>query len=634
MILNKLLVLLVCKTMKKNYVLLLLFVLIFNQNFGQKLYTDKVTDTLSIENFGKKIELENDLKESERLNDILIEVCQTRKDIKYLPEKIKTYYENAYFSVLINKGYFENKRGNYKQEIAIYYQILKNTTSRTNNVILGFTYNAIGMSFAEIKEYKKSIYYCTKALKLQIRFNNISSISNIYDNLGQLYQKTNQLDKALHFFNKSIEYGLKSDNISILGNTYNNIGGLYIKQNKISKAISNLKKGIKIALKYHNNHDLSHLYFNLAEAYKKRGETSLYEKYKHTSFEYAESSKNLIILNRVGLDLYQLYKAKNNLNKALYYYEKSNEARETLEKEDNKNAILKADFKHETEKKQNQIKVLSQEKKIAELKSEQQTTLIFVLITLFISIGAVSYFLFSRYKINKQNELLKIELEEAQKTFEAEKKAAESELKALKSQMNPHFIFNALNGIQEQFMYGDKVIANEQMGNFTYLTRQILEVSGKTKITIAHEIEILTKYLELEKMRFDQDFEYTITLNDTINEDYEQIPPLLIQPFVENSIKHGLLHKKGAKKISIFFDYSVDPNQIICTIEDNGIGRKKAEAIKNNNKIKHNSFSTQSIHERLEIWNTNTEKSILYEDILDINQESLGTKVSLYIELK
>lgn len=318
----------------------------------------------------------------------------------------------------------------------------------------------------------------------------------------------------------------------------------------------------------------------------------------------------------------------------MYYYEKSNEARETLEKEDNKNAILKADFKHETEKKQNQIKVLSQEKKIAELKSEQQTTLIFVLITLFISIGAVSYFLFSRYKINKQNELLKIELEEAQKTFEAEKKAAESELKALKSQMNPHFIFNALNGIQEQFMYGDKVIANEQMGNFTYLTRQILEVSGKTKITIAHEIEILTKYLELEKMRFDQDFEYTITLNDTIDEDYEQIPPLLIQPFVENSIKHGLLHKKGAKKISIFFDYSVDPNQIICTIEDNGIGRKKAEAIKNNNKIKHNSFSTQSIKERLKIWNTNTEKSILYEDILDINQESLGTKVSLYIELK
>ena len=200
--------------------------------------------------------------------------------------------------------------------------------------------------------------------------------------------------------------------------------------------------------------------------------------------------------------------------------------------------------------------------------------------------------------------------------------------------MNPHFIFNALNGIQEQFMYGDKVVANEQMGNFTYLTRQILEVSGKTKITIAHEIEILTKYLELEKMRFDQDFEYTIAVNDTIDEDYEQIPPLLIQPFVENSIKHGLLHKKGTKKISIFFDYSVDQNQIVCTIEDNGIGRKKAEAIKNNNKIKHNSFSTQSIKERLKIWNTNTEKSILYEDILDINQESLGTKVSLYIELK
>ena len=214
-------------------------------------------------------------------------------------------------------------------------------------------------------------------------------------------------------------------------------------------------------------------------------------------------------------------------------------------------------------------------------------------------IGLLSYFLFHKYKIKKQNELLKTKLKETEKTFKAEKKAAESELKALKSQMNPHFIFNALNGIQEQFMYGDKLVANEQMGNFTYLTRQILELSGRTKIPIATEVDLLTKYLELEKMRFDNDFEYQINLSPSIDEDYIQIPPMLIQPFVENSIKHGLLHKAGNKELNIYFEENEAENYIKCTIIDNGIGREKSNEIKSKNNLKHQSFSTKSIDKRL-----------------------------------
>lgn len=114
--------------------------------------------------------------------------------------------------------------------------------------------------------------------------------------------------------------------------------------------------------------------------------------------------------------------------------------------------------------------------------------------------------------------------------------------------MNPHFIFNALNSIHVQFMYGDKLVANEQLNNFTYLTRQILEVSGKKQIAISDEVDILTKYLELEKLRFQKDFTYTISIAENIDEDYHIIPPMLIQPIVENSLKHDLMHKKGAKK--------------------------------------------------------------------------------------
>lgn len=216
--------------------------------------------------------------------------------------------------------------------------------------------------------------------------------------------------------------------------------------------------------------------------------------------------------------------------------------------------------------------------------------------------------------------------------MEAEKKATDSELKALKSQMNPHFIFNALNSIQEQFMYGDKLKGNEQLSNFTYLTRQILEVSGKKQITIATEIDILTKYLELEKMRFAKDFEYFITTSNTIDEDYLKLPPMLIQPFIENSIKHGLLHKIGKKIIEIDFDLSVSEEYIICTIIDNGIGRQKSAEIKAKNQNNHLSFSTASIEQRLELLNENLKLNhlVVYEDIV-ANEIIVGTKVVVNI---
>jgi sensor histidine kinase YesM len=181
-------------------------------------------------------------------------------------------------------------------------------------------------------------------------------------------------------------------------------------------------------------------------------------------------------------------------------------------------------------------------------------------------------------------------------------------------------------------MYGDKVIANEQMGNFTYLTRQILAVSGKKKIPLSTEVDILTKYLELEKMRFDTDFTYSITIDDSIDDEYTELPPMLIQPFVENSIKHGLLHKKGEKNVCINFTLDANEEFLICTVEDNGIGRKKSEAIKSNKS--HNSFSTDSVAQRLQMISDEKANEVLnYIDLEDENGNAIGTRVILKIYL-
>ncbi len=136
-------------------------------------------------------------------------------------------------------------------------------------------------------------------------------------------------------------------------------------------------------------------------------------------------------------------------------------------------------------------------------------------------------------------------------------------------------------------------------------------------------------------MRFKTDFEYAITTNETIDEDYHEIPPMIIQPFVENAMKHGLLHKIGEKKININFQLDITESFIICTIEDNGIGRKKSAEIKEKSNTKHESFSTKSIAERLELLaDTNNQKDlIVYTDLLNDQNEISGTKVIVTIPI-
>jgi two-component system LytT family sensor kinase len=211
----------------------------------------------------------------------------------------------------------------------------------------------------------------------------------------------------------------------------------------------------------------------------------------------------------------------------------------------------------------------------------------------------------------------------------------ETELTALKSQMNPHFIFNALNSIQELYTIGDKKMANEQMGNFAQLTRKILDVSGKQKIELNEEIEILTNYLELESMRFENDFSYQLNLSEDIDEDYVQLPPMLLQPYVENAIKHGLLHKKGEKQLTVNFSLNADETFLLVEITDNGIGRAASALLNKNKRAAHTSFATSATQKRLDLLNKDkaTNVAVLFDDVLDELQQIAGTKVSIQIPL-
>jgi ligand-binding sensor domain-containing protein len=223
--------------------------------------------------------------------------------------------------------------------------------------------------------------------------------------------------------------------------------------------------------------------------------------------------------------------------------------------------------------------------------------------------------------------LLNVQIRKQKQKITIENQLNKSQLTALKSQMNPHFIFNSLNSIQDLILKQDRENAYNYISKFALLVRKILNHSDKEFIDFDEEINILKIYLELEELRFKKDFKFTIKTNDISD---VEIPPILIQPFVENALKHGLLHKKGEKRLSI--NFYLESDILFCEIVDNGIGRQKSNEIKKRQSKAHNSFSVKSIQTRFDILKELYGENIGV-NIIDMqeNNESIGTKVILKI---
>lgn len=202
-----------------------------------------------------------------------------------------------------------------------------------------------------------------------------------------------------------------------------------------------------------------------------------------------------------------------------------------------------------------------------------------------------------------------------------------TQLTALKAQMNPHFMFNALNSIQSLVVQQDIKNSNKYLSKFSQLMRLVLNVSGKEEIVLQEEIKMLQLYLELEKLRFGTEFNYSIIANETLLFD-TVLPPMIVQPYVENAIKHGLLHQKGPK--SLIIEFFLENDQLICIVQDNGIGRTRSTEIKTRAQQQHQSFAQSATEKRLNLLKSMTSKpfDVNIYDVIEDN-EIRGTKVVL-----
>lgn len=210
----------------------------------------------------------------------------------------------------------------------------------------------------------------------------------------------------------------------------------------------------------------------------------------------------------------------------------------------------------------------------------------------------------------------------------------QSKLSAIQSQMNPHFIFNALNSIQDFIVLNEKRLAARYLGKFADLMRIYLNHSQVKTVSLHEEVEALSLYLELEKLRFEA-LDFSIEIQDRLERHLIAIPSLIIQPYVENALKHGLLHKVGAKQLSISFKQNREKDILICVITDNGIGRAASSEINKMRDPKHQSFATKATRNRLDLLNYGSDKPLSAEiiDLFDESDVPNGTMVRLNIPI-
>jgi hypothetical protein len=246
-----------------------------------------------------------------------------------------------------------------------------------------------------------------------------------------------------------------------------------------------------------------------------------------------------------------------------------------------------------------------------------QTTWFLILVFLLFTI--VSWFIYRIYDKRKSRKAKMINELNA------------SKLIAIQSQMNPHFIFNALNSIQELVLNGSVQEAYTSITKFANLVRRTLNYSERDFIEIQEEIKLIELYLALEKLRFKTNFDYTI--NSKIEGDV-LIPPMIVQPLIENALVHGLLHKKGTRNLII--NYSQVNEMIECVIEDNGIGREAAKTIRKRQNPNHDSFSVRTIKNRLHILSEQSgfDLHFKYEDLYDNDMKASGTRVTFKLPIK
>ncbi len=437
------------------------------------------------------------------------------------------------------------------------------------NTRLGVLRLTYHRDFAVVDRYFKKSFELSKMLA------DSSRIAYSLTNIAWNFYLEKQLDSSLYYYNKSLTYSLPTRGYSRIANSYGNIGTIYRDLKEYDRALVAWTKGIEAAKTINDWYTLSWIYNDMSLMAATIGDYKNAYGYQMLYKQFSDSVGN----------------------------KKFNDG---LSEE-------RTRFDFETQEKE--LQLLS-------LRLKNQRLLIYGFAGFLLLSMTIGLLLLRQSKLKAKRRI-----------SEMDQKILELTQANLRQQMNPHFIFNTLNSIQYYMYKHDKLATNNYLTKFSSLMRRILENSQHTAIPVRDELDALQLYLELESIRFRDKFDYQITVDDEIDPLMYKIPTMLIQPFVENAICHGLMLREEKGLVTICL--TLEKDYMCCLIRDNGIGRDASREINLKKQLNHNSLGTRITESRLKLVNEFYGKSLktIYTDLKDEKGMAAGTLVEIHIPI-
>ncbi len=544
---------------------------------------------------------------------------------------------------------------------------------------MGQAISFIGAIYVNKGDYDKGFDFQQQNLQLALKYSNEAWIKGALTGIGQLCLRIEDYPSALHYYREvlqnvtpedSIYQGKGEDNTWIqmeFAETYTHLyqydsalyrynlfdstraeekelrvflvskGEYYFAIKQYKNALQNFLKGLYYHKKLKDTNEIMRTLLNIGKTYAALQNNDEALKYAHEGLSLALQTKARQFIRDGYEILYSVYNKLHQTDSAFLYYRQYITMKDIVANDQVKGKFAAYNY----EKK---IELLNKEKQIQETKFKTETFHKKILIGGILTLLLLSIVTFRNILLKRRNEAHRREiaenelqlqkLESEKKQEELQHKATELEMQALCAQMNPHFIFNSLNAINHFILKNESETAANYLIKFSRLIRMVLNNSQKSFIPLEDELESLQLYVDLERLRFKNAFDYTSTCSNKIDAANICIPPLILQPFVENAIWHGLMHKETKGKLEI--DITFENELLCCTISDNGIGRSNAAMIKDSLSEKTKSMGLNITKNRIDLINEKTEQqqNFIIHDLIDETGKPEGTKVVLKIKCR
>jgi len=465
-------------------------------------------------------------------------------------------------------------------------------------------YGGIGTLYYEQEEYGKALEQFKKVLHndKNLELTATANIANIFGSL-------NQLDSAIYYYKKALNLEQVTNNPTYKANLYSNLSLIYSQADQLDAALASAENSIGLIEQYGIEFVRPTAYANASMAYLGNKDYVNAELYANKALQLSEAHGNVFLQKSAWGTLADVYSAKGEFSKALEAYTKFSVLKDSLNNQNRRVEINRSQLEFEFEK----------ERTIAQAEIDRQSTIKTASLLGGGGLLAASVLGFVLYK--RRRDVL-----EQKKDAEFRALVADTELKALRAQMNPHFIFNALNSIGDYILKNNNETALEYLTKFAKLMRMVLENSENKSIPLEEDLKFLELYLQVEAKRQPGKFSYHIQVDEALEVENTLVPPLLLQPFIENSIWHGFRDRDGMGQIQITINENQD--MLICSIEDNGRG---IEHTANGNESK-KSFGVAITENRLKILNKQKNKEGRLQ-VIDLGEQK-GTRVEISLPLE